>query len=151
LPSPVFPTGAGIISSCGSLHKLHSISPDEISKTWGKDQQVHFDAIVDGWIIPEQPAKIFEQGRELHIPILIGSNADEATVFGHGGPRTIEEYKKYLLQDTGNFAELEFQAYRVSSDTEVPVRYLQLQSDTFAYGAYSMAQSITNTGQKAYL
>jgi carboxylesterase type B len=75
---------------------------------------------VDDWIIPEQPAKIFEQGRELHIPILIGSNADEATVFGHGGPRTIEEYKKYLLQDTGNFADLEFQAYRVSSDTEVP-------------------------------
>lgn len=138
-------------NSPNALQKLRSISAAAILKTWSKDRQVHFDAIVDGWIIPEQPAKIFEQGRELRIPILIGSNADEATVFGHGGPKTIEEYKKYLLQDTGNFADLEFQAYPVSSDADVPVRYLQLQNDTFAYGAYSMAQSITNTSQKAYL
>jgi para-nitrobenzyl esterase len=96
-----FANDLGVPNGSNALQKLRSISPDEILKTWGKDQQVHFDA--DGWIIPEQPAKIFEQGRELHIPILIGSNADEATVFGHVGARTIEEYKKYLLQGTGNF------------------------------------------------
>jgi carboxylesterase type B len=37
------------------------------------------------------------------------------------------------------------------SDADVPRQYLQLQSDSFAYGAYSMAQAMTRANQKAYL
>jgi para-nitrobenzyl esterase len=72
-------------------------------------------------------------------------------VFGHGGPKTVDEYRKYLLKDTGNYADREFQAYPASSDTDVPAQYLQLQNDSFAYGAYSMARALTRAGQKAYL
>jgi len=42
-------------------------------------------------------------------------------------------------------------AYPVASDADVPAQYLRLQSDSFAYGAYSMAQAITRAGQPAYL
>ena len=89
-------------------------------------------------MIPEQPAKLFAEGKQMRIPVLVGSNADEATVFAHGGPKTIAEYKGYLREDTGKYSDEEFQAYQVSSDADVPVRYLQLQNDSFAYGAYSV-------------
>jgi para-nitrobenzyl esterase len=139
----------GVADGPGALQKLRNIPADEILKTWSQDRQVHFDAIVDGWVVPEQPARIFTEGKQARVTVLVGSNADEATVFGHGGPKTVDEYKKYLLGDTGERADQEFKAY--PSDADVPRQYLQLQSDSFAYGAYSMAQAMTRASQKAYL
>jgi para-nitrobenzyl esterase len=141
----------GIPDGPDALEKLRSVPAEEVLKAISKDRQVRFDAIVDGWIVPEQPPEIFAEGKEIHIPVLVGSNADEATVFGRGGPKTVEEYKDYLRQDTGRYAEQEFQAYPASSDAEVPARYLRLHNDSFAYGAYSLARAMTHAGQSAYL
>jgi para-nitrobenzyl esterase len=141
----------GIPEGPGELQKLRSIPADELLKTMSKDGQLRFDAIVDGWIVPEQPAKIFAEGKELHIPILVGSNRDEATVFGHGGPKTVNEYKNYFRSDTGKYADQEFQAYPATSDADVEARFLRFHNDTFAYGAYSIARAITRVGQHAYL
>jgi hypothetical protein len=82
--------------------------------------------------------------------VLIGGNADEATVFGHG-PATIAEYRKYLEADSGAFADQEFRAWPAALDADVPMQYLQLQSDSFAYGAWSLATSMTRAGEPAYL
>jgi para-nitrobenzyl esterase len=141
----------GVAEGPDTLRKLRGIPADEILKTWSQNRQINFDAIVDGWVIPEQPAKIFADARQMHIPILVGSNADEATVFGHSGPKTVGEYMNYLRRDTGRHSEQEFQAYPVSSDADVAARYLQLQNDSFAYGAYSIARAMTRVGEKAYL
>jgi para-nitrobenzyl esterase len=141
----------GVGDGPDALKKLRAIPADEILKVWGKDHQVHFDAIVDGWIVPEQPARIFAMGKQMRVPVLVGSNADEATVFGHNDVKTVEQYKDYLRRDTRKYFEQELQAYPVNSDADVPARFLQLQSDSFAYGAYSLAQAVTRTGQKAYL
>jgi para-nitrobenzyl esterase len=141
----------GVPDGPGALEKLRSIPAEEILKTWSQDPQIHFDAIVDGWVVPEQPAKTFAEHREVKVPVLVGSNADEATVFGHGGPKTVSEYRDYLRRDTGDYFDEEFQAYRPESNADVSTRYLQLQSDWFAYGAYSMAQSTARAGQNAYL
>jgi para-nitrobenzyl esterase len=141
----------GVADGPDTLQKLRSVSADQILKAWSQDPQVRFDAIVDGWVVPEQPAKIFAEGKQMRIPVLIGSNANEATVFGHGGPKTVDQYKSYLREDTGKYWDEEFRAYPVHSDGDVAAQYLQLQSDTFAYGAYSLAQAMNRAGQKAYL
>jgi para-nitrobenzyl esterase len=140
----------GVPDDRDGLRKLRSVPVDTILKAWSRDPRVQFDAIVDGWIVPEQPAKIFAEGRQAHIPVLVGSNADEATVFG-GGPATVAEYKKYLQEDTGRYSQQEFQAWPVSSDADVQAQYLRLQSDTFAYGAWSMARAMTRVGEPAFL
>jgi para-nitrobenzyl esterase len=141
----------GIAANQDSLAKLRSIPAEQIMDAWKRDPKIQFDAIVDGWVVPEQPAKIFAGGTQMKIPVLVGSNSDEATVFGHGGPKTIEEYKTYLREDAGKYSDQEFQAYPVQTDGEVPARYLQLRSDSFAYGAYSMAKATARSGQKAFL
>ena len=133
------------------LHRLRAISADRILKTWGRDRQVHFDAIVDGWVIPEQPAKIFAEGRQMKIPVLVGSNATEASVFGHGSITTLAEFKTHLLEDAREYADEEFRLYPAASDAEVPATYLRFQDDQFAYGAYSMAGAMSRVGQHAYL
>jgi para-nitrobenzyl esterase len=149
--------GAQLASALGvddgpeALQRLRGISADEMLNCWSHNRQIMFGAIVDGWIVPEQPAKTFAAGRELLIPVLAGSNADEATVFGHGGPSSLDEYRKYLSADAGKYADQEFQGYPAASDGEVHTRYLQLQSDAFSYGAYSLVRAITHAGQKGFL
>jgi len=144
-------TDLGIQDGPSALQKLRSIPAAEILEAWRQDREISFGAIVDGWVVPEQPATIFAEGKQIKVPVLIGSNADEATVLSDSGPKTIDDYKLYLRRDTGKFADEEFAAYPALSDAEVPPRYLQLQNDLFAYGAYSLARAMTRLGQPAYL
>ncbi|MGA9473314.1 MAG: carboxylesterase family protein [Terriglobales bacterium] len=132
------------------LRKLRGVPVDTILKAFASDHDLQFDAIVDGWVVPEQPATIFAQGKQAHIPVLVGSNADEATVFGPG-PASLSDYRKYLQADTGIYAAQELQAWPASSDADVPGQYLKLQNMSFAYGAWSMARAMTRAHQPAYL
>ena len=140
----------GVSNGPDAAQKLRLIPVDVILKAWSHDPRVHFEAIVDGWVVPEQPAKLFAERKQAPVPILIGSNADEATVFGLG-VKSLDQYKKYLQEDSGKFADQEFDAYPAASDSEVAARYLQLQNDSFAYAAYSMAVNVARSGQSAYL
>jgi para-nitrobenzyl esterase len=141
----------GAANDSNAPTKLRQIPANEILEAWSKDKRVGFGAIVDGWVIPQQPAKTFAEGRQLHIPVLVGSNVDEATVFGHGGPKTLSEFRKYLSEDTGAHAAEESRLYPTTEDADVPHQYLRLQSDAFAYGAYSMAKAMNHAGARAYL
>jgi para-nitrobenzyl esterase len=141
----------GVSSSPDLLQKLRDIPANQILKTWKSDPGLHFDAIVDSWVVPKQPAQIFAEGKQMHIPILVGSNANEATVFGHNNSRTVDDYQRHLQQDTGKYSKEEFQAYPVNSDADVPIRSVELESDEFACGAYSIAQAMNRAGVMSYL
>ena len=52
-----------------ALQKLRNIPASEILKAWQNDPELHFDAIVDGWIVPKQPAQIFAEGKQIRIPV----------------------------------------------------------------------------------
>ncbi len=134
-----------------ALRRLRSISAAKILTAWSKDRKIEFGAIVDGWVVPRQPAEIFAKGQQMKVPVLVGSNADEATVFGGNDVKTLSEFKDYLRHDTGEYANQEFQLNPAASDADVPGLYLQLENDSFAYGAYSLAQAMTHDGQNAYL
>ena len=140
----------GVVGGRDVVRRLRAIPVETILKTWSHDQELEFDAIVDGWVIPDQPAKVFAEDRQAPVPVLVGSNADEATVFAPG-PATVSDYWKYLREDTGVYAEQEFVLWPASSDTEVPGQYLKLQNATFAYGAWSMARAMYRAREPAYL
>ena len=140
----------GVANRSDTIRKLRSISPEAILNAWRLHPQLTFDAIVDGWVIPEQPVRIFTDGRQARIPVLVGSNADEATVFAPG-PTTVLAYRQYLRADSGPWAEREFRLWPASSDAEVPRQYLKLQNATFAFGAWSMARAMSRIGEPAYL
>jgi para-nitrobenzyl esterase len=42
---------------------------------------VHYGPVIDGWVVPDYPMKLFDEGKFHRVPILAGSNADEATLF----------------------------------------------------------------------
>ena len=140
----------GVPNGPDTLQKLRQVPANEILNAWKNDSGLHFGAVVDGWVVPKQPAQIFADGEQMHIPILVGSNADEASVFGHE-LKTVADYEKRLQEDTGQFWQEEFQLYPAGSDSTVPDGSVRLESDEFACGAYSIAQAMTRAGEKAYL
>jgi para-nitrobenzyl esterase len=140
----------GVAAGPGAIQKLRSMPATTVLNTWSHHPELSFDAIVDGWVIPDQPARIFAEDRQARIPVLVGSNADEATVFGPG-PATTSAYWKYLRADAGRWAQREFRLWPASSDAEVPGQYLNLQNASFGFGAWSMARAMARIGEPAYL
>ena len=145
-------TDLGVGNGPDTLQKLRSLPAKELLEVATRDPRVRFDAIVDSWVVPEQPAKIFAEGKEMHVPVLVGSNADEWSTFQNpADPKTLIQYKQALVNDTGEYAGEEFAAYPALKNADVPAAYLRVQADWFAYGAYSLAQATTRAGQNAYL
>ena len=140
----------GVLNGADAIRRLRAIPAETILKTWSHDQKLEFDAIVDGWVIPYQPTRVFAEGRQARVPVLVCSNADEATVSAPG-PATVSDYWKYLREDTGVYAERVFRLWLASSDIEVPGQYLKLQNAIFAYGAWSLASAMYRVREPAYL
>jgi para-nitrobenzyl esterase len=61
---------------------------------------------VDGWVIPRLPAEVFASGRQMAIPLLIGSTTRE---FGMQG--STDEVKKMIENVTGNLAPQALKLY----------------------------------------
>jgi len=60
-------------SRLGSLAALRAKSAEDLLKTEGS-----FRPCVDGWFLPESVGEIFAQHKQSDVPVMAGSNADEA-------------------------------------------------------------------------
>lgn len=91
-----------------SIAQLRAIPAEDLMKRWAQFEGAGGRSwpITDGWILPEAPAKVFEQHHELAVPLITGSNAREAIhvpgdaelggrvrdVFGEGADRAAALY-----------------------------------------------------------
>lgn len=56
-----------------------------------------FWPVVDGWVLPDDPAALFDAGKRHDVPFMIGTNADENTIFLRQLPvRHAEGYRLLL-------------------------------------------------------
>ena len=54
---------------------------------------------MDGWIIPEKPETLYNAGKQMNVPVLIGSNKDDGTLFGgivQKNNTTVSQYKPII-------------------------------------------------------
>ncbi|MGE5297152.1 MAG: carboxylesterase/lipase family protein [Solirubrobacterales bacterium] len=85
-----------------SLAELRHVSPDK----WRRDpaaQMGGFWPIVDGCVIVDDQYKLYEAGKYNDVPVLIGTNSDEGSMFAR--PTSPELYEKNLRERFGSFAE----------------------------------------------
>ena len=59
--------------------------------------------VIDGWFLPDDPANIYAQGKQNDVPLLLGSNKDEATFFQ--GPTTADAFTKTVNTRFGDLAD----------------------------------------------
>ncbi len=108
------------------LAALRLRSTQEIMKAAGLQADLIFGdgasygPIIDGWVIPENPVVIFASGGQANVPLLVGTNADEGSIFTENLPfKTVAAYRAYLASHFFTAADMLFKLYPATDDAEV--------------------------------
>src|SRR5208282_4919476 len=139
-----------VVSAVGAtqdiLKSLRAKSPDDLVKA-GTDEDVQL--IVDGWVLPQGVYAIFAEGKQNDVPIIVGNNANEGTLFpppkGAIGPA---EFADNAHQRFGTFAKDFLEVYPAgSSDEEATAAYYASFRDArFGWDMRIWARMETETG-----
>src|ERR1700733_1507882 len=71
--------------------------------------------VVDGYLIREDPGKVFAAGKQIDVPVLAGSNRDES--FG-GNPKSAAEFVEQARKRFGDLADAYLKLYPADSDEQ---------------------------------
>ena len=113
-----------------------------------------FQPIVDGWLIPDDPAALFESGRVHRVALMAGANSDEGaalTLLLRTKIRTLAEYGDYLKERFGDSAGTASKLYPATSDAEVRRTLSRIFTDLmFLYGTRSVATAMSRANRDVY-
>lgn len=141
-----------------TLAQLRSMPADELVRLGDKADNVDWNPTVDGRVLPEQPLLVFRNGHQIKVPVIVGNNLDEVTIFASplvGGtsqrPKTIAAYRQWLKSNFGNNADAVFHAYPAAQDNQVPTAFVAMDTDyEFGFGTNLLAREVAASGQNAY-
>ncbi len=127
------------------------------SKTWRElHDAMPFDSnpIVDGWVIPEDPRALYEQGNTAKVPLIIGVNADEATIFDRTAKadfNTVAKYRARISRDFGDAAPKILAAYAAPEDADAYNAMIALRTDQrMSLPARTQADWLCDAGVPCY-
>ena len=114
---------------------------------------VKFGPVVDGWALPDDPVALFEAGKQHDVPLLVGSNADEGSVFTQQVPlRRVQGYRWFLGQRFGKQADRVFALFPAEEDADAPAAFRRLVGvAAFVAPARFLARSMAKCKSPAYL
>lgn len=105
--------------------------------------------VVDGWLIPEDPGKVFAEGKQIDVPVLVGSNRDES--FG-GNPRSAEQFIEQARKHYGDLADAYLRLYPASSDEQARESAFYTGRDEMAFVMRNWAHLASKSGKtKSYV
>ena len=127
--------GAAFAQSIGAptLAALRAMPADQLLAAQGKASDMPFYAVIDGYFLAEPPSVTFGTGKAARVPLLLGSNSQEApgsAVFGNNAP-TVANYRAGLTRVLGDRANALFALYPAKTDADVMPMATALASDDF--------------------
>lgn len=149
----------GIPSGPGALNALRAVPAERILQAAKADRDLDLEPVIDGWVVPRQPAIAFAEGKEAHIPVLVGSNENEVSIFASpivggksGRPDTVAAYRQWLARRFKGVADEVFAAYPAHADSDARRVFEQMDTDfDYGFGAWLLANDTAQVGQKAFL
>ena len=126
-PQQIYDTIVSAVGCDGSsdqLACLRTVPFDQLNATI-TEISGSFYPIVDGDIIPDLPSVLLDAGKFTKKPILLGTNADEATMFAGSGVNTDEDIAN-LIQSSGpdaNTTEILMALYPDIDSLGLPANY----------------------------
>lgn len=109
-----------------------------------------FSPVIDGWVMPEDPAALFSDGKQHPVPLLVGTNADEGTIFA---PQvTLQEYQALVAFVYRERAPEVLALYPATSDQEAKTSLERLITEMgFAAQARFAAECVSDAGNTSFL
>jgi para-nitrobenzyl esterase len=112
----------------GTLADLRAKSAETIQNEMGAAfvgaNGAYSGPVVDGWSLPQDVYTIYSQGKQNDVPVLIGSNADEGTMF---------------IPATANLETLKQSAQRYGANADAFLKLYPAQTDAEAWRAQADA------------
>jgi para-nitrobenzyl esterase len=130
---------------------LRAKSPEELLKV--ADNELA-RTIVDGWVLPQDIATIFAQGKQNDVPIIVGYNSDEGTTLApQAANLKAMMFTAGIHQRYGTLAEQMLKIYPAGSDEQaVTSFYAAYRDQAFGWEMRTWARMATKTGHHpAYL
>jgi para-nitrobenzyl esterase len=109
--------------------------------------------IVDGWVVPDDPAAIFQAGKQANVPLLVGTNADEGSIFLLGIPvSSVDGYRTTLRTMFKDHADDVLAAYPVKGSNEVRPALDQIVTDSyFVFAARFFARTSSAVNAQTFV
>jgi Carboxylesterase type B len=133
-----------------SLQALRARPAEEILQAALKQETLRFSPNVDGYFLPRDVPSIYAGGKQSHVSLLAGWNADEnsyRTILGRDDP-TVQNFATHVRALYGSQADPLLKLYAASTDAEVKRTAQDLAGDRFiAYGTWKWLEMQLKTGK----
>jgi para-nitrobenzyl esterase len=145
--------GAAFVASLGtpSLAELRARPAAELLDAILKKPITYGFGVIDGYVVPEHPAQSFANGRQNDVPLLVGWNADEGTLFASRipFPPSAPSYADRVRAQFKDQAERVLKLYPPgSTPDEDKAAFAELFGDEIiGYGSWAWAERATVSGR----
>jgi para-nitrobenzyl esterase len=147
-------TGVDFTKSLGAstLQHLRAMPADQLLAATLKDRtaRYRFWPNVDGYFFPENPSRIYAAGKQAHLALLAGWNADEQDYTGFFGKQQAskENYGTKVRAEYGRHSDELLKLYSGNSEKQVKESARDLASDQFiAYSTWKWLDMQVQTGK----
>jgi para-nitrobenzyl esterase len=146
-------TGVKFAATVGadSLAALRAMTVEQLLKETGKQGAVRFPATIDGYFFPQPIRQIYDQGKQAHVPLLVGWNSQEMAaraVLGNAEPTTAN-YASAIRKLYPDHTEEALNLYSAATSEQVAENATALASDRFiAYSTWLWSNLCEKTGGK---
>jgi len=161
-----FAKSCGAPEGDGQLAALRAMSPEKLLKTAPtleggprtftmRANMLKLAPVVDGYVLPDDVMTILSEGRQHPVPLIVGANKDEATIFALMGvmPKGVEDLKASLEQNLGvQLATNMLELYPTKTAADVRRTVTELMGDfLFVAPARYVASSMRHAKAPAYM
>ena len=110
------------------------------------DIGLRWKPVADGYVLPDLPTVLWAAGKEMPVPLLLGTNADEGNAFLSEFPSTVSGYTTIMDSIFGPFASQALALYPVKSDADVKPTFSRVLTEVgFAGSARFAARSLSGS------
>jgi para-nitrobenzyl esterase len=132
-----------------SVAELMKTLPPPMTRNDAAERGEAYMPVVDGWVIPDDPARLFSTGKFHHVALVAGTNADEGTLLGGPPVRNLAQYRKWAAEKVGPLAERLLSLYPASTDAEAHAAAAQAWGDlVFLYGTRAVLRAASKLPRK---
>ena len=125
--------------------------PPPLTRNDAADRGEAYMPVVDGWALPDDPARLFGTGKFHHAALIAGTNADEGTLLGGPRVRSLEQLRRWAAEKVGSHADTLLALYPATTDTDAYNAAVQATGDlVFLYGTRSVLRAAAHANAKTF-
>lgn len=143
----------------GSLAALRAKSMTDIVKMVGPPDMggdkasrgEDYVPVVDGAVLPDDPARLFSSGKFAHVALIAGTNADEGTLLGGPPVHSLAQFRTFASKTFGSQTDGLLAVYPASTDPDAyPAATLAQGDYEFLAGTRSVLRVVAKSQNKAF-